>query len=164
METNFRTTSYPIPPSLQPFLCVSDRPGTALPRPRVLLADDNRQMRLLLSIYLEDAGYDVMPCRDGFDLVEHLGSYLLPNATESYDLIISDIRMPHLSGLDVLEGLRERDDFPPMILITAFGDAEAHERARQLGAAAFFDKPFSVEDLVARVRELVPLESPGSTE
>ena len=150
---------------IEPFLLGSPRSRPAVPRPRVLLADDNGQMCALLAVYLTEAGYDVVQCADGFELVERLGSYLLPSSDESYDLVISDIRMPHLSGMEILEGFQDRVDFPPMILITAFGDPETHEKARQLGAAAFFDKPFSLQDLVAKVRELVPIdeESRGST-
>lgn len=164
MTTSIETQETP-PPDIKPFLFGSSKTRTAVPQPRILLAEDNGQMCLLLAVYLKEAGYDVVKCYDGSELVEHLGSYLLPNSTETYDLIISDIRMPHLSGLEVLEGLRDRDDFPPMILITAFGDAETHTKARELGAAAFFDKPFSIQDLVDRVRELVPIEdAPPSTE
>jgi DNA-binding response OmpR family regulator len=163
MKTSIETTQGATFPEVQSFLLGSAKTRTALPRPRVLVADDDGQMCLLLAIYLKEAGYDVVKCHDGFELVEHLGSYLLPSSTETYELIISDIRMPHLSGLEILEGLRDRDDFPPMILITAFGDSETHERARKLGAAALLDKPFCMEDLVAKVREIVPIEdSPPS--
>jgi len=136
----------------------SRRQQTALPRPCILVADDSGEMCLLLAMHLTEAGYDVVQCHDGFELVERLGSYLLPRSHESYDLIVSDIRMPYLSGMEILEGLGDRINFPPMILITAFGDAEAHAKARALGAAAMFDKPFSVQDLVAKVRELVPID------
>lgn len=147
-------------PLTQPFLLSSSKPRTALQPPRVLVADDNGEMCLLLAMYLVQAGYDVVQCHDGFELIEHLASYMLPSSGETYDLIVSDIRMPNLSGLDILEGLGDRDDFPPMILITAFGDPRTHERARKLGAAAFFDKPFSILDLVDKVRELVPVQGP----
>ena len=90
-------------PAIVPFLAGSPRSRPAIPRPRVLVADDNGQMCLLLAVYLQEAGYEVVRCHDGFELVEHLGSCLLPDSRESYDLIISDIRMPHLSGLEILE-------------------------------------------------------------
>jgi len=158
LKTSSQTKRQDSHDEIKPFLFCSGRVRTALLRPRILLADDNGHMCQLLAVYLEQAGYEVVLCHDGFELVEHLGSYLLPKSNEIYDLIISDIRMPHLSGLEVLEELHDRDDFPPMILITAFGDAETHQQARNLGAAAFFDKPFSIEDLVIKVRELVPIE------
>jgi DNA-binding NtrC family response regulator len=70
------------------------------------------------------------------------------------DLVISDIRMPGLSGLEILEGLSKREDFPPFVLITAFGDAATHAAAEQNGALALFDKPFDIDDLVEKVRKI----------
>ena len=69
-----------------------------------------------------------------------------------YDLIISDIRMPGVTGLEVLEGASQTDGFPPMILITAFGNEETHEQAERLGAVAFLDKPFEIELMIETVR------------
>jgi DNA-binding NtrC family response regulator len=62
-------------------------------------------------------------------------------------LIISDVRMPGVSGLDVLATLRREDWSTPVILMTAFGDLETRAEARRLGAKALFDKPFDVDDL-----------------
>jgi len=64
--------------------------------------------------------------------------------------------MPGLTGLEILEDLHECNGFPPMISITAFGDKETHEKAEKFGAAAIFDKPFEIDDLLAKVREIVP--------
>jgi DNA-binding response OmpR family regulator len=125
------------------------------------VAEDNEQMSLLMSIHLEAAGYEVVRCGDGLELVQHMGTYELPDPTRAVHLIISDIRMPILSGLEVLEGIGDREDIPPVILITAFGDEETHDQARQLGAVACLDKPFAMEDLVAMVRELVPVKGPA---
>jgi DNA-binding NtrC family response regulator len=66
---------------------------------------------------------------------------------ESFDLIITDNRMPCLLGLEVLAGLQKNKNFPPLILITAFGDAATYREAREIGVAAVFDKPFELEDL-----------------
>jgi FixJ family two-component response regulator len=55
----------------------------------------------------------------------------------------------------VFEGLYDSEGFPPMILITAFGDARTHFLAKKLGAAAMFDKPFEVADLIAKANEIV---------
>ena len=70
-------------------------------------------------------------------------------------MIISDIRMPGLTGIEILEGLHTLESFPPMILITAFSDEETHAKAHRLEAAAIFDKPFDIEDLLAKVREIL---------
>lgn len=125
--------------------------------PRILLAEDDHEMRALLARALRRSGYEVIACSNGVELLEHLDSYILREEEhEEIDLIISDIRMPGLTGLEILEGLSKHDDFPPFILITAFGDAETHAEAERYGALAMFDKPFDIDDLLAKVRKIVP--------
>ena len=123
--------------------------------PRILVAEDDEEMRALLGQALRSSGYEVAELSDGLHLVARLASA----ERGEFDAIVSDIRMPGISGLDVLEGLRECEDAPPMILITAFGDSETHERGRRLGAAAMFDKPFDVEELLTELHRVAPLPS-----
>jgi CheY-like chemotaxis protein len=78
-----------------------------------------------------------------------------PDPGVDFDLIISDIRMPAHSGLEILEAGPQLKGFPPMILITAFGSELTHARARRFGAVAVFDKPFDVNDLLVKVREVL---------
>lgn len=121
------------------------RPG----HPRILFAEDDSEMRELVASRLRRAGYDVVECCDGASLVRRLGSTFLPNVSrDDFDLVISDIRMPGFTGLEVLDGLHDRPGFPAMILITAFGDPETHEQASQLGAIATLDKPFRIPELL----------------
>ena len=124
----------------------------------ILLAEDDMEMRALLVLSLRKAGYKVTECRDGVGLLTHLGAFLLPDESEheDVDLIISDIRMPGFTGMEVLEGMPKNKGFPFMILITAFGDEETHALAKKFGAAAMFDKPFDMDDLLAKVHELLP--------
>jgi DNA-binding response OmpR family regulator len=126
-------------------------------RYRVLLAEDDYEMRALLAISLTHSGYEVVECSDGIGMLTYLAAFLLPDefARESVDLIISDIRMPGVTGMEVLEGKPKNRDFPPMILITAFGDAETHALAKQFGAAAIFDKPFDVDVLLEKVKDIL---------
>ena len=129
-------------------------------KPYVLLAEDDEEMRRLLVQALQKDGYKVCECSTGLRLLDKLGNRLvepekLKCEPTEYDLIISDIRMPGVTGLSVLEGMRLFEGFPPMILITAFGDEETHTRANELGAAAVFDKPFEIEDLLDKVHEVL---------
>jgi DNA-binding response OmpR family regulator len=117
-------------------------------------------MRRLLARALCETGYEVTECRHGMDVVKHLESFILENDVLDYELIISDILMPGLTGLEILEELHECRGFPPMILITAFGDEEIHARAKKYGAVAMFDKPFEIDDLLSKVREVVPPKQP----
>jgi len=125
---------------------------------RVLIVEDDAEMRNMLAESLREEGYlvDVFP--DGIHL---LNTYLCEAGDSSrlkkWDVIISDIRMPGLSGLTILAGLRVSGrHLPPTIIITAFGDEETHAEARRIGIAAVFDKPFEVDVLVDKVRELAP--------
>ena len=116
-------------------------------------------MRKLLSWSLERKGYKVIECPDGTTLMRKLGLLGPRNHVQTHDLIISDIRMPGATGLQVLECAREFDDFPPMILITAFPDSASREQAMRLGAVAMLAKPFDIEEMIDRVRETIPPES-----
>lgn len=124
-------------------------------RPHILLAEDDTEMRALLALALSNEGYEVIECCDGEELSLCIreASY---RTTECVDLIISDIRMPGMSGLGVLKIHGPKPRCPPVILMTAFGDAATRHEAEQMGAVAFFDKPFGLEDLIKKVREIVP--------
>jgi two-component system response regulator (stage 0 sporulation protein F) len=124
--------------------------------PRVLLAEDHDEMRRLLAQELHAAGYDVIQCRDGMGFLAHLESFIINKGILDFELIISDILMPGLTGLEIFEDLHEYKGFPPTILITAFGDENTRRKAKQLGAAAMFDKPFEIDDLLSKVREVMP--------
>ena len=120
----------------------------SLPNPaRVLLAEDDRELRRLLAGVLRKQGYFVKEAGTGFELLEHLGSLIRQNT--AFDLIVTDIRMPGVTGLSVVEGLRNGHTRgrcgTPVILITAFGDEDTHAEARRLGAV-ILDKPFDLED------------------
>jgi CheY-like chemotaxis protein/ribosome-associated translation inhibitor RaiA len=129
------------------------------PRPEtffhILLAEDDYEMRRMLAWSLRETGYEVTECDDGYCLMKRLG-FLEPfGKTANIDLIISDIRMPGVTGMQVLESAKEFEDFPPMILITAFADDLTHAQAQKLGAVAMFDKPFDVDDLLAGVAQVI---------
>jgi two-component system response regulator (stage 0 sporulation protein F) len=122
-------------------------PQLTAPR-RVLLADDNDDVRDLLKTALELDGYEVVDFRDGTGLVDYLGA--TPSDDEDPDLldiVLSDIRMPHASGIDVLAAVRNTRPEIPVILMTAYGNPEIDAEARRLGAATVFLKPFDLDDL-----------------
>jgi CheY-like chemotaxis protein len=121
----------------------------------VLLAEDDMEMRLLLSLTLQKEGCSVIECKDGVDLLAQIGPLLKGENEVEYDLIVTDIRMPGVSGLEVVEGLAGLPGGPPVILITAFGDVETHDHARQLGVAAVLDKPFEIEDFIKAVHDVL---------
>jgi CheY-like chemotaxis protein len=122
----------------------------------VLVAEDDDEMRQILRESLEDVGYRVAEVADGIDLHRRLINPLAPRHHGTPDIVVSDIRLPGFTGIEILEQLRQSDWLLPVVLITAFGDDETHQEAKRLGAALVLDKPFDVEDLVEAVCALAP--------
>ena len=123
----------------------------------VLLAEDDAPFRRLIASVLEADGYEVVQAVDGVDLLANLEA-ILTSRRERADafLVVADVRMPGLGGLDVLAIMRCANCVTPVILITAFGDETTHMEGRELGALAVFDKPFDVDALRGAVLEAMP--------
>ncbi len=113
--------------------------------PQILLAEDDLELRELLIIFLSRAGYQVTSCDNGLQLLEQL------KQGDKYDLVITDVRMPALSGLEVLESQIDNPCCPPFICMTAFGDTKTHATARRFGATATIDKPFDLDEMIELV-------------
>lgn len=126
-----------------------DAPGVA---PRVLVAEDDPDMRRLIATSLRMAGNKVVEATDGIDVLDRMETTIRDLCPDAFDVIVSDINMPGLSGLDVLAALRCTHWTTPVVLITAFGDEETRAEARELGAAAVLDKPLDPEALRSAVR------------
>lgn len=131
---------------------VTDVPERTARRAQVLLAEDDDAMRELLVQVLREDGNEVIAAPD----LETLCDLAAASRTDaaSIALIISDIRMPDWSGIEFLASLRAAHWTTPVLLITAFGSEEVHQRAETLGALRVLDKPFAVEQL----RDLVRME------
>ncbi len=112
---------------------------------RVLLAEDDSELRVLLAEELVEDGFEVLEARNGYELMEAVGRHT--DGTAVVDCVITDIRMPGPEGLFALASLREEDWRTPVIVTTGFGDAATHEEAERLGAVAVLDKPFDYEAL-----------------
>jgi len=126
----------------------------ALVPARLLLAEDDVELRSLIATSLREDGFEVVEVADGNALVDRLADAMAADGSlDGFDLVVSDIRMPGFSALEVMTGMRRMLFRTPVVLITAFGDAKTHERARRLGAARVFDKPFDVDELCAGVSE-----------
>ncbi len=123
---------------------------------RVLVAEDDDEMRALLAATLRHDGFEVVVARNGLELVHLLGPWLADReSSQPIDVIVSDVQMPSFTGMQVLAGLAEVHRAPPMVLITAFGDAAIHDLARNLGAVAVLDKPFDLDDLRGVLSQVV---------
>ncbi|NMC62292.1 MAG: sigma-54-dependent Fis family transcriptional regulator [SAR324 cluster bacterium] len=119
---------------------------------RILVAEDDPQMQLAIKSCLSRNGYDISITADGKSALEQLES-------NTFDLIISDQRMPEMEGQELLAELNKRESTTPFIMITAYGTINQAVEAMQLGAADFLTKPFSAEDLVRVVEKVLSPES-----
>jgi CheY-like chemotaxis protein len=120
-------------------------------RTRVLVAEDDPEMRNLLVQDLQADGFEVVSAMDGLDALGAIGQASSGDPIHAFDIVVADLRMPGLSGLDLLAALKRTHSSAPFILITAFASAETHETARRLGAWAVLDKPFGLELLRAAI-------------
>jgi CheY-like chemotaxis protein len=112
----------------------------------VLVADDDEDMRALVSETLRADGHRVMEARDGEELLGHL-ERALDDPAERPDVVVTDVLMPRLSGLGVLDALRRAHWNVPVILMTVLRDSSVHILARRLGAVCVLEKPLGAEDL-----------------
>src|SRR5438552_3465269 len=115
---------------------------------RILVVDDELSMRELLAIVLRREGYEVLLAENGRSAVSLL-------EREPVDLLISDIKMPDLSGVDVLRAAKKIDQDILGIMITAFASTESAVEAMRLGACDYLSKPFDIDLLKMKVREKI---------
>jgi DNA-binding response OmpR family regulator len=126
---------------------------TPSPSRHVLVADDEPHIGRIIKMKLEQGPFRVTLVYDGREALEAIERY------EDISLVMLDLMMPHLSGLDVLAAIRANPKHAdlPTIILTAAGQEQQHTRAMELGATDFLTKPFSPKRLYARAAELVGL-------
>jgi CheY-like chemotaxis protein len=123
---------------------------------RVLLAEDDAEFRELLAGVLREDGLQVVEVEDGRALLNELTRSLSPQGElTSFELVVTDVRMPGYSALDVLTGARKALRRTPVIVMTAFGGGLTREKVCQLGATAFFEKPFSIDHFRTEVKRSI---------
>lgn len=119
---------------------------------RILVVDDEASIRDLCARVLQRAGFAVVTAGGGEEAVDRLSA-------ETFDAVISDIRMPGVSGLEVLDAAKRAQPEIRVVLITGFGTPQTLERARHSGADRILTKPFNPVELLAAVREILPAEA-----
>ncbi len=123
----------------------------------LLVADDDDLLRDLVKEVLEEEGYQVYTARDGQEAVDIFWN------TPDIALVILDIMMPKMDGMEVLEEIRDRTDVP-VLMLTALGDSSSELACLRHGASDFVSKPFHYDILVERVKNLLRLTKAQSLE
>jgi two-component system response regulator PilR (NtrC family) len=134
--------------STRPTPVATDTPPQTAPtsRPRILVVDDEPSMREMLRIVLRRDGYDVVVAASGNEAIQHLQG-------QPFDLLLSDIRMPDTSGVEVLRAAKQIDGNVVAFMMTAFASTESAVEALRLGASDYLTKPFSMDELRLKVRQ-----------
>jgi len=107
---------------------------------RILIVDDEKNIRTTLSAYLLSLGYEQEIAVNGQEALDKLKDY-------KYDLVLLDIKMPVMNGIQILKEMRRLEDKTNVIMITAYGTIENAVESMKLGAVDFISKPFTLENL-----------------
>jgi len=124
--------------------------------PRLLIAEDDRETRRALVTLFEQIGYEVRAVDDGSELLHRLEPMLLSDPGHwPPDLIMTDVRMPGLDAVAIVEQLRDVGWDIPVIVITGFGNPSLRERIEALECAEYFEKPVEADALDQTVSSLI---------
>ncbi|WP_297055856.1 sigma-54 dependent transcriptional regulator [Thermosulfurimonas sp.] len=121
--------------------------------PSILIVDDDPGFREFLRLFLEREGYRVSLARDGKEALSRLEEV-------NPDLILLDLRMPEMGGLEFLEHLRRQGNETPVIVITAYASLDSAVKAKKEGAYDYLPKPFRLEDLRRKLKEALKSSPP----
>src|ERR1700747_598132 len=124
----------------------------APPSSRILIVDDDHAQRSLLETFLQTHGYQTRATASGEAALQLLQE-------EKYAMMISDVRMPGMSGLETLRRVRQKHPDLPVLLVTAFADIRSAVNAMRDGAVNYLAKPIYLEEFIASVRKA--LHTPG---
>ncbi len=119
---------------------------------RLLIAEDEVDLREVLVEYLKSAGYEVEAVTNGREALEQ-------SREKAFDGMVMDIMMPEMSGLDALEQMRKEHNMTPILLLTAMSEVDDRIKGLDAGADDYLTKPFSLGELLARVRSMTRRKS-----
>ena len=114
---------------------------------KILVIEDDRDIARLLELHLHDLGYDVQVAHDGL-------SGLKQALSKAYDLIILDLMLPGIEGLEICRSLRTKPNYTPILMLTAKSTELDRVLGLEVGADDYLTKPFSIRELLARVKAL----------
>ena len=115
---------------------------------RIMIIEDDEEMRSLLKDFFEGEGFETDSVSSGVDALGKLSK-------DNFDLVITDIRMPGLTGLDILPRIRKLNPETPIIVMTTYGSEDVRRRAFERGATIYLEKPIHLNKLRSVIREMV---------
>ncbi len=122
---------------------------------RILLVEDDRKLSFTLSFQLENEGFLVDTCEDGEEALYYIEQ-------KGHDLVLLDRMLPSMDGITVLQTIRKKGIFTPVIILTALGELQDKLTGFDTGADDYLVKPFAFEELLARIKSI--LRRPGKWE
>ena len=120
-------------------------------RRRILVVDDEENMLLTVQFILQTAGYSVQAARSGEEALARVRA--ARDRSDGFDLVLTDIQMGGMTGLDLIDSLRASGVETPVLVMTGYGNRETVSELRRRSCSAYLEKPFEEEDLLTRVRE-----------
>ncbi len=115
---------------------------------KIMIVDDSKTIRQQVSFTLTKGGYEVIEAEDGVDGIEKL------KANKDVAMVISDVNMPNMNGLEMVEKLKAEGSTVPVIMLTTEGASDLIQRAKAAGAKGWLVKPFQPDQLVAAVTKI----------
>jgi two-component system, response regulator, stage 0 sporulation protein F len=119
---------------------------------KILIVDDQFGIRILLNEVLHKAGYETFQAANGIQALEVLNNH-------SPDLVLLDMKIPGMDGIEILKRMKVVDPDIRVIIMTAYGELDMIQEAKDLGAMTHFAKPFDIDDIRKAVREYLPIQS-----
>jgi two-component system response regulator (stage 0 sporulation protein F) len=118
---------------------------------KILIVDDQFGIRILLNEVLQKEGYKTFQAANGVQALEITKKH-------SPDLVLLDMKIPGMDGIEILKRMKEIDPEIRVIIMTAYGELDMIQEAKDLGAITHFAKPFDIDDIRSAVRENMPIK------
>ena len=117
---------------------------------KILIVDDDKTTRKILSLYLKEGGFNVTTAENGLNAMEKLGS-------DTFQLVMTDLNMPFMDGIEFIKAIKANPGTAhiPALMLTAETDGEEKDRAFKAGADGYLSKPVTAEELAVKIRQMV---------
>lgn len=119
---------------------------------KILIVDNQYGIRILLTEVLQKEGYTTFQAANGFQAIDI-------TKEQAPDLVLLDMKIPGMDGIEILKRLKQHDETIKVIIMTAYGELDMIQEAKDLGALTHFAKPFDIDEIRKVVREYIPVKS-----